>query len=286
MASRLLRTALYVPAANGKAVAKASTLGADRVILDLEDSVAPEAKAEARAGLVAYGGSAPVVRVNGAATEWHAADLDAALAAGAGAVLLPKAATAEEIWTVRREIMVRRPGRAVAVWAMIETPAGVLAAPAIAAALGPDGVLVLGLNDLARETGMAQQPGRAPMLAVLTGVVLAARAHGVGVLDGVYNDLADADGFLAECRQGRAFGFDGKTVVHPRQIGPANAVFGPSADEIAEARAIVAAFAQPENAGRGVIALGGRMVERLHLAMAEDLLAKAEAIAEKDGGGR
>ncbi len=228
----------------------------------------------------------PVVRVNGAATEWHAADLDAALAAGAGAILLPKAASAEDAWTLRREIMLRRPARAIALWAMIETPAGVLAAPAIASALGPDGVLVLGLNDLARETGMAQQPGRAPMLAVLTSVVLAARAHGVGVLDGVFNDLSDDEGFQAECRQGRAFGFDGKTVVHPRQIGPANAIFGPAEAEIAEARAIVAAFALPENGGKGVIALGGRMVERLHLAMAEEVLARAAAIAEKHGGGR
>ncbi len=285
MASRLLRTALYVPAANGKAVAKASTLGADHVILDLEDSVAPDAKAEARAGLAAYGGPAPVVRVNAAATEWHAADIDAAIAAGAAAILLPKASSADEIWALRREIMVRRPGRAIAVWAMIETPMGVLAASSIASALGPEGVLVLGLNDLARETGMAQQPGRAPMLAVLTGAVLAARAHGAGVLDGVYNDLSDADGFLAECRQGRDFGFDGKTVVHPRQIGPANAVFGPGEGEIAEAGSIVAAFALPENAGKGVIALGGRMVERLHLAMAEEVLAKAAAIAEKGGGG-
>ena len=283
MASRLLRTALYVPAANAKAVAKASSLGADSTILDLEDSVAPDAKAGARAGLAAYAGPSPVVRVNAAGTPWHGEDVDAAIAAGAGAILLPKASSAEEIWALRREIMVRKPAAPVAAWAMIETPSGVLAAPTIAAALGPEGVLVLGLNDLARETGMAQQPGRAPMLAVLTGAVLAARAHGVGVLDGVHNDLSDEEGFLAECRQGRAFGFDGKTVVHPRQIGPANAVFSPGLDEIREAEAIVAAFAAPETAGKGVIALGGRMVERLHLAMAEDLLATAAAIAAKEG---
>ncbi len=286
MTSRLLRTALYVPAANAKAVAKAAALGADRIILDLEDSVAPETKAEARSALALYGGQSPVVRVNAAATEWHAADVDAAVAGGAGAILLPKVASAEEIWSLRREIMVRRPGRPIAAWAMIETPAGVLAATAIAGALGPDGVLVLGLNDLARETGIAQERGRTPMQAILTMAVLAARAHGVGVLDGVFNDLADAEAFEAECRQGRAFGFDGKTVVHPRQIGPANAIFGPAEGEIAEAKAIVAAFAMQENAGRGVIALGGRMVERLHLAMAEDLLARAAAIAEKEGGGR
>jgi len=178
--------------------------------------------------------------------------------------------------------MMRRPADTVAAWAMIETPQGVLSAPAIAAALGPGGVLVLGLNDLSRETGMAQPPGRAPMLAVLASVVLAARAHGVGVLDGVYNDLADDEGFLAECRQGRAFGFDGKTVIHPRQVGPANAVFGPSEAEISEARAVVEAFAAPENQGKGVIDLGGRMVERLHLDMAEQVLAAAAAIAARE----
>ncbi len=144
---------------------------------------------------------------------------------------------------------------------------------------------MLGLNDLSRETGMAQERGRAPMLAIMSGAVLAARAHDAGVLDGVFNDLADEEGFIAECRQGRAFGFDGKTVVHPRQIGPANAIFGPTAGEIEEAKAVVAAFALPENAGKGVIALGGRMVERLHLVMAEDLLAVGAAIAAKDSGG-
>ncbi len=169
---------------------------------------------------------------------------------------------------------------------MIETPAGVLAAPSIAAALGPEGCLVLGLNDLARETGMAQQPGRAPMLAVLTGAGAGGARPRRRRSGRRLQRLADAEGFEAECRQGRAFGFDGKTVVHPRQIGPANTIFGPADHEIAEAKAIVAAFALPENAGRGVIALGGRMVERLHLAMAEDLLARAAAIAEKHGGGR
>lgn len=281
MASRLLRTALYVPAANAKAVAKAPTLGADAVILDLEDSVAPDAKPAARAGLPAFPGAAPVVRVNAAATPWHGEDIDAAVAAGARALLLPKTSSADEVWAFRREIMMRRPSAPIAAWAMIETPAGVLAAPAIAAALGPEGVLVLGLNDLAKETGMAQEEGRQPMLGVLTMAVLAARAHDVGVLDGVFNDLADEEGFLTECRQGRAFGFDGKTVIHPKQIPPANAVFGPTESEIAEAEAIVAAFAAPENHGKGVIALDGRMVERLHLEMAKALLERAAAIAAR-----
>jgi len=278
MTRRLLRTALYAPAANARAVAKSAGLGADRVILDLEDSVAPDAKAAARAGLSGFAGSAAVVRVNAASTPWHCDDVEAAVRMGAGAVLLPKAAGAEDVWALRREIMMRRPPAPVAAWAMIETPLGVLNAPAIAAALGPGGALVLGLNDLAKETGMAQDRGRAPMLAVLTAVVLAARAHGALVLDGVFNELADHEGFLAECRQGRAFGFDGKTVIHPSQIGPANAVFSPSPEEIAEARAVVAVFDRPENAGRGVAALGGRMVERLHLEMATAVLERAALV--------
>jgi citrate lyase subunit beta / citryl-CoA lyase len=281
MASPLIRTALYVPAANARALAKAGASGADQVILDLEDAVAPEAKATARDALGLYAGPPPVVRVNGAETPWHGADIDAAVAAGARAILLPKVGSVDAIWALRREIQMRRPHAPVAAWAMIETPQGVLGAAAIAAALGPDGALVLGLNDLAKETGMAQAPGRAPMQGVLTMAVLAARAHGALVLDGVFNDLADDEGFEAECRQGRSFGFDGKTVIHPKQIAPANAIFGPSEAELREAQAIVAAFALPENAGKGVIALGGRMVERLHLGMAEALLAKAAATAER-----
>ncbi len=281
MTSRLLRSALYVPAANAKAVAKADSLGADAVILDLEDSVAPEAKAVAQAAL----GTLPparglrVIRVNAAGTLWHEADIEAAVRAAPHALLLPKAATPEDIWAFRRLILLQKPAAPIVVWAMIETPLGVLNTASIAGALGPDGVLVLGLNDLAKETGMARQPGRAPMLPVLTASVIAARAHGIGVLDGVFNAIADEGGFDAECRQGRAFGFDGKTVIHPRQIGSANAIFGPTETEIAEAQAIVEAFALPENAGSGVIALSGRMVERLHLAMARELLARAAAIA-------
>ncbi len=283
MTSRLLRSALYVPAANDKAVAKADSLGADALILDLEDSVAPDAKVTARTAL----GTLPrpttlrIIRVNAAGTPWHEADIEAAIRAAPHALLLPKASSPEDIWSFRRLIMLQRPSAPIAVWAMIETPMGVLNTAGIAAALGPDGVLVLGLNDLAKETGMTQQPGRTPMLPVLTASVIAARAHGAGVVDGVFNALADSDGFATECRQGRAFGFDGKTVIHPRQIAPANAIFGPSQHEIAEAQAIVEAFARPENATKGVIALSGRMVERLHLEMAQGILAKTDLIAAR-----
>jgi citrate lyase beta subunit len=286
MTSPLLRTALYTPAANARALAKLDSLGADAAIIDLEDSVAPDLKGAARKAL----GELPiwrktmrVIRVNGAETEWHEEDVAAACVAGPGAILLPKAASAEDIWAFRRLIALRRPKKAIAAWAMIETPAGVINAPAIAGALGPGGAVVLGLNDLAKETGMRMTPDRAPFLHALSSVVMAARAHSVACLDGVFNDIADAEGFAAECRQGRAFGFDGKTVIHPSQIAPANAAFGPTEDELAAASAVVAAFARPENAGRGVIALDGRMVERLHLAEAEILLAKAAALRGMDG---
>jgi citrate lyase subunit beta / citryl-CoA lyase len=284
MASRLLRSALYVPAANARALAKAPSLGADAVIYDMEDSVAPDSKAAARVALQSAT-LAPVsaLRVNGAATVWHEEDVAAAAAVSPAAMVLPKASAPEDIWAFRRLIALRRPRSPIAIWAMVETPAGVLNAAGIAEALGPGGALVLGLNDLSRETGMAQLPGRAPMLHVLSQAVLAARAHGVAVLDGVFNAIHDADGFAEECAQGRTFGFDGKTVVHPSQIGPSNTAFSPSAAEIAEADAIIAAFGDPRNAGRGVIALGSRMVERLHLEMALALRARADAIANKDG---
>jgi citrate lyase subunit beta / citryl-CoA lyase len=283
MTSRLLRSALYVPAANAKAVSKADSLGADAVIIDLEDSVAPEVKVTSRTALGALQlpTTLRVIRVNAAGTAWHEVDIEAAVRVTPHALLLPKASSPEDIWSFRRLIMLQRPSAPIAVWAMIETPMGVLNTAGIAAALGPDGVLVLGLNDLAKETGMAQQPGRAPMLAALTASVIAARAHGVSVLDGVFNAIADDDGFTAECRQGRAFGFDGKTVIHPRQIATANAIFGPYETEIAEAEAIVEAFARPDNVAKGVIALSGRMVERLHLEIAKGVLAKAALIAAR-----
>jgi citrate lyase subunit beta / citryl-CoA lyase len=284
MNSHLHRTALYVPAANAKAVSKSDSLDADAVILDLEDSVAPEAKSGASAAVAELRPSSRlrIVRVNAAGTPWHEDDIAAGVKAAPHALLLPKASSPEDIWAFRRLIMLQRPKSAIAVWAMIETPLGVLNAASIAQALGHDGVLVLGLNDLAKETGMAQIRGRAPMLSVLTGSVIAARASGVGILDGVFNDLADDAAFAAECAQARAFGFDGKTVIHPRQIGPANSVFSPSPEDIADARAVIEAFARPENASRGVIALSGRMVERLHLDMAIALVAKAAAIAARE----
>jgi citrate lyase subunit beta/citryl-CoA lyase len=286
MTSVLLRSALYVPASNNRALARADSLGADAAIIDLEDSVAPDLKTAARfalAPLPVWSRTLRVIRVNGADTEWHEEDIAAACDVCPAALLMPKASSAEDVWAFRRRIALRRPKAPISAWAMIETPGGVINAPAIAGALGPGGVVVMGLNDLAKEAGMRAVAGRAPFLPALSAVVLAARAAGVACLDGVFNAIADTEGFSAECRQGRDFGFDGKTVIHPSQVADANAAFGPSKDEIATADAIVAAFARPENAGRGVLTLGGRMVERLHLAEAEALLARAAAIRAKVG---
>jgi citrate lyase subunit beta / citryl-CoA lyase len=277
MTSHLLRSALYVPAANARALAKADALGADAVIIDLEDSVGPDMKETSRAALADLSRPAGlrVLRVNAAGTPWNGADVAAAMSLNVGAVLLPKVNGPDAIATLRSKV------GSLPVWAMIETAAGVVNAAAIAAALGPSGVLVLGLNDLSKETGIAQAVDRAPMLAVLTQTVMAARASRCGVLDGVCNALDDDARFMAECQQGRAFGFDGKTVIHPRQIAAANSIFGPTEEEIAEARTIVAAFAAPDAVAKGVISLNGRMVERLHFEMANAVLAKVAAIASR-----
>jgi len=279
------RSALYMPGSNARAVAKARTLPIDAVILDLEDSVAPDAKVEARravAEAVREGGFGPrevVIRVNGASTEWGAADLEAAVAARPDAILLPKVGSPEEIGRVDRLVA----GSGTRIWAMIETPAAILRIDAIASAARVGGsafsCMILGTNDLAKETRARLVPGRAPMLPWLTTVLAAGRAHGLDVLDGVYNNLKDLDGFRTECEQGLDLGMDGKTLIHPDQIAIANEVFAPPAEEVEAARAVIAAFELPENSGKGVISLGGRMVERLHADMARRTVALAEAIA-------
>lgn len=284
----LLRSALYVPLANARAREKAASLPADAIIYDLEDSVAGEAKQAARDALASVlrpAGKLCIVRVNAADQADHVDDVMAAMAAGVDAILLPKVRQAGEIDSLRRVIALSGIRRPVAIWAMIETPQAVLALPDIAKAIAPTGVLVLGLNDLAKETGMLPVAGRLPMLSVLTQSVLSARAAGCLVLDAVFNSIKDETGFEAESLQARSFGFDGKTVIHPSQIAVANRVFGPSSEEIAEAEAIVAAFALPENIGKGVIQMQGRMVEILHREMAETLLAKARLIAARVEGG-
>jgi citrate lyase subunit beta/citryl-CoA lyase len=277
---RRRRSALYVPASNPRAIDKARALPCDVVILDLEDAVAPEAKDTARANAaaaIAAGGFGPrelVVRVNGAGTPWCDDDLAAIVVAGPAAVLAPKIDHRDDLRPF--ELALRaRPG--VALWAMIETPRAILQLDAIAgaAASGPLACLVAGTNDLAKEAGFLPGIDRLPLLGALGLMVLAARAHGLAVLDGVCNALDDQPGFARQCAQGRSFGFDGKTLIHPGQVEACNAAFTPDAAAVAAAQAIVAAFAAPENIGKGALRVAGQMVERLHLAQAQRTLRMA-----------
>jgi citrate lyase subunit beta/citryl-CoA lyase len=287
MVARPRRSALYMPGSNPKALAKARELPADAVILDLEDSVAPEAKVEARERIVAtlkqggFGGREVLIRVNGVHTPWGEADLEAAAAAGPDGVLLPKVDGPGTVLHAAR--LLREAPMKTRLWAMMETPMAMLTAGVIAATAADPAsrleALVLGLNDLAKETRARLTPGRAAFATWLATCVAAARAHGVDVIDGVYNDIGDLQGFRAECQQGLEFGFDGKTLIHPSQIDICNEVFSPRAAEVETARKIVAAFELPENAGKGVIQLEGRMVERLHAEMAQRTLYVAQGIA-------
>lgn len=270
-----------MPGSNSRALEKALTLPCDALVLDLEDAVAPDAKDMARVQVSAavtaggFGGREVVVRVNAPGTAWFEADMAAALEAKPDAILVPKVNGAADI-----EALCARMGRgAPPLWIMIETPLALLNAATLAeAARGHVAAFVLGTNDLMKETGARFTPGRAGMLPWLSTALLAARAAGAVAIDGVFNALDDAAGFDAECRQGRELGFDGKTVIHPKQIEPANAAFSPSEAEVGAARRILEAFALPENAGRGAISLDGRMVERLHADMAAKVVALAEAI--------
>jgi len=280
--SRPRRSALYLPGSNPRAIEKARTLPCDVVILDLEDSVAPEAKEDAR-GLaceaVRAGGFGPrevVIRVNGLDTPWAEADLQAAVAAGPDAVLLPKLASVQDVASLAAAA-----GGRTRLWGMIETCQAILRLDALGQASRERGVAVwvIGANDLVKE--MRCRPGveRAPLAPALSLAVMAARANGIAILDGVYNDIPDLEGLSRECEQGMRLGFDGKSLIHPSHLETANRVFAPAPEEVAWARTVVAAYRQAENAGKGVIKVDGRMVERLHLAQAERLIAVAEAIA-------
>jgi citrate lyase subunit beta / citryl-CoA lyase len=286
MTIRPRRSMLYMPGSNARAIEKARELPADGVILDLEDAVAPDAKAQARELIVqalqkgGFGGREVLVRINGLDTAWWRDDL-AVAAAGPDALLLPKVSTPEQLRELARHFVGVGAEARIRVWAMMETPLAMLNAREIAAAaLDPATRLtgfVMGTNDLAKETRARIAPGRAPMLPWLMACVAAARAYGLAILDGVYNELGDLEGFAAECRQARDLGFDGKTLIHPQQIAPCNAAFSPAPEEVAWARKIIAAFDLPENAGKGVIQIEGRMVERLHAEMARQVVAIAEA---------
>jgi citrate lyase subunit beta/citryl-CoA lyase len=280
------RSCLYMPGTNAKALEKARSLEADVLLLDLEDSVAPEAKAEARAQVAAavnakgYGRREVIVRVNALSTPWGRDDIAAACAAGPDGILAPKVESGTDVAELDDALSACLFPRECGLWVMIETPRAIFNLAEIAAAAKGTrlSAFVLGLNDLAKETRARPASGRAAFHASLSLTVTAARGAAISAIDGVYNDIADAAGFEAECRQGLEFGFDGKTLIHPSQIDAANTVFAPSAEEIARARAVIAAFASPENAGKGVIKVDGRMTERLHLEEAKRVVAVAEAI--------
>jgi citrate lyase subunit beta/citryl-CoA lyase len=282
------RSVLYMPGSNARAIEKARTLPADGVILDLEDAVAPEAKEQARQQVVdavkagGFGGREVFIRVNGLDTPWHADDLSAAAHAGPDAILVPKVGSVATLERVGQRLLDMKTDLKTRVWAMIETPEAIFNINALAAEAHDSesrlAGFVMGTNDLAKETRARLVPGRGPMLSWLSRCLLAAHAHGIDILDGVYNNLSDLPGFEAECAQARDMGFDGKTLIHPNQIGPCNAVFSPSEDEVAEARKLIAAFDLPENRDKGVVKVGGRMVERMHAEMAHRTVAIADAI--------
>jgi len=292
MTIRPRRSVLYMPGSNARAIEKARTLPADGLILDLEDAVAPDAKEAARAQVVAAvkaGGFGPrevFVRVNGIGTPWFADDMAAFAHVAPDAILVPKIQSGEQLEHVGTRLLDMHADQRIRIWAMIETPLALFNILSIAAAARDSesrlAGFVLGTNDLAKETRARIVPGRFPMVAWLMACVAAAHAYGIDVLDGVYNDIGNADGFAAECAQGRDMGFDGKTLIHPNQIEVCNAAFSPTPAEVADARKIISAFDLPENRGKGVVKLDGRMVERMHADIARRVVAIADAIVTSD----
>ena len=288
----LRRSVLYVPGDRPRAIAKAETLAADAVIFDLEDAVAPGAKADARETIRAHFAAVPssaserVIRINALSTSWGTEDLLAARAAMPDAILIPKADDVADVLAAADALDETDAPATVRLWAMIETPRGVLNASAIADLVNEPlsrlDCLVVGTNDLAKDAGIAGSTMRHNLHPWLMLIVLAAKAAGITVLDGVFNDHADTAGCVAECRQGAEMGFDGKTLIHPAQIAPANAAFAPDAEDVERAERLVAAFASNDNAGKGVIAFEGSMAELLHLKQAERLLARAAAAAQRE----
>ena len=284
------RSVLYMPGANERALEKAKTLPADSLILDLEDAVAPEAKAEARervCSAVKAGGYGPrelIIRVNGLDTEWGKADIKAAAQANPDAILAPKVATAEDIRWIDEAIAEGGASEKLQLWVMIETPLSILNIKEIAAAARSTRLtgFVMGSNDLIKDFRAEPMPCRENLAACYTLTIAAARAYDLLVFDGVYNDIANAEGFVAEAKQARAFGFDGKTLIHPSQVDPCNTIFAPPADAVAQAEDVIAAFADPANAGKGVLKVNGKMTELLHLAQARRMVAVAEAIAARE----
>lgn len=283
----LRRSLLTVPADNQRALQKVPTLDCDAVIFDLEDSVSAERKPAARDNLHRIftdqrpRGGEWIIRINSVSGPFAAADLDLVAHLKPDAVLVPKVEGSRDVQAVFEALEPASPRNGIALWAMIETPKGVLEAVSIASAANGPKCLVVGLNDLRKETGVAAAAGRTYLVPWLMQIVLAGRAHGVDVIDSVFNDFSDMEGFEADCMQGKAMGFSGKMLIHPSQIESANRNFGPSETEIADAAAIVAAYRDDKAGNLNVINLDGKMVERLHLTQAEALLARAEFIARR-----
>jgi citrate lyase subunit beta/citryl-CoA lyase len=275
-----LRSVLYMPGANERALEKAKDLPADALILDLEDAVAPAAKADARARVAAachsYPGKTVAIRVNSIGAEWHEADVAAAGQAGPDAVLIPKVNSVEEVLGVQAKLESAGAPETTMIWAMVESPAAILRAEAIAASTPRLTVLVMGTNDLLKELYAVGTPDRAALLTSLKWAILAARAAGKEIVDGVYNDVKNLEGFEAEAVQGRQFGFDGKTLIHPGQIEPTNRIFSPSSEEIEHSQKVIAAFEAAEAAGSGVVTVDGAMIENLHVETARRVLSLAD----------
>ncbi|MBB1090961.1 CoA ester lyase [Rhodopseudomonas palustris] len=282
------RSLLFMPGSNARALEKARLLPVDGLILDLEDSVAPDAKAQARdqigqaVAAKGYGRREVLVRINALDSPWWLDDIAMAAKVKPDGILVPKVSSVQDLSAIADRLSDLNADMAIRVWIMIETSRGVLHAEELAAQAHDSEMrlagFVFGPNDISRETGIRMLPGRAAMIPMITHCILAARVHGLTVLDGPYSDIASVDGFALECAQARDLGFDGKTLIHPGQIDACNAAFTPPPEDVAQARKIIAAFERPENAGRGAIQLDGRMVERLHAEIAKKTIAIADAV--------
>ena len=288
-APRPRRSVLYMPGSNARALEKGRSLSADGLILDLEDAVAPDAKDSARDQIVSalaeggYGKREIQIRTNGLNTPWGHADIVAAAKTSADAILLPKVESADTVRQVANIMAAEGAHEDMRIWCMMETPLAMLNAKEIAGAHPKLGGFVMGTSDLAKDLNCAHTPDRLPMITSLGLCILAARAFGLAILDGVHLDLSDDDGFAASCQQGREMGFDGKTLIHPKTIGAANTAFAPSEADVAWARKIIAAFEQAASEGKGVVVVDGKLIENLHVVSAQKLVTMADLIGEMDG---
>jgi citrate lyase subunit beta/citryl-CoA lyase len=286
--ARPRRSVLYMPGSNARALEKGRTLAADGLILDLEDAVAPDAKAMARQQIGAalkaggYGARELIVRVNGLESPWGYDDIVAAAGFGADAILLPKVESAGAVHQAETIMEASGARQEFSVWCMMETPLGMLHAEEIAEASPRIGALVMGTSDLAKDLYAAHTRDRLPMITALGLCMLAARAAGIAILDGVHLDLGDDEGFAYSCRQGKELGFDGKTLIHPKTIDVANEVFGPSEEEVEWSRTIIAAHAEAEKEGKGIVVVDGKLIENLHVLNAERVVAMAKAIRDME----